>query len=295
MARDDIEMLRPIIDSFGFRLPTVEERRAAFHSVVGDVPAPPGTTATPVEIGGRPAEWLTAADSDDRVVLYLHGGAYTLGGPGTHRDLAGRMAADYGGRVLTLDYRLAPEHPFPAALDDTVAAYTELIESGLSPAAIAIAGDSAGGGLAAAALLALRESGHPLPACGVLLSPWVDLTLTSDTCDSRAEADFFLSPVVLADDAGHYLAGRAPTDPSASPVFADLSDLPPLLIQVGDREILLRDSITFAERAEAAGVDTTLHVFDEMIHVFQTMPPAIIPESGEAMSEISSFLDEHLT
>lgn len=294
MARDDIEMLRPIIESFGFNLPTVQERRAALDAVAGDPPAPEGTTATPVLFGGRPAEWLITPDSDDRVMIYLHGGAYVAGGLNSHRDLAGRLAAAYGGRVLSLDYRLAPEHPFPAAIDDVVAAYSELIDSGVAPGSIAIAGDSAGGGLAAATLISLRDRGLPLPACGALLSPWLDLTLTSVTCDSRAEADFFLSVEALADDARHYLGGRSATDPLASPVFADLSGLPPLLIHVGDREILLDDSVTFAERAEAVGVNATLRVFDEMIHVFQVMPPVLIPESGESLAEISAFLGTHL-
>ncbi len=294
MARDDIDMLRPIIEGFGFGLPTVEERRAALAAVTSDVPAPPGTTATLTDIGGRPAEWLEPSDSDDRVVLYLHGGAYVSGGLDSHRDLAGRIAAAYGGRVLTLDYRLAPEHPFPAALDDAVSAYDELVDSGISPNAIALAGDSAGGGLVTATLVSLRDRGWELPACAVLLSPWADLTLTSDTHESRAETDFFLQRDTLLDSASHYLGDTPATDPLASPVFADLSGLPPLLIHVGDREVLLRDALTLAERATADGVDATLRAFDEMIHVFQTLPPELIPESGIALGEICSFIDHHL-
>ena len=227
------------------------------------------------------------------MLLYLHGGGYCIGSITTHRELAARLAVASQGRVLTLDYRLAPEHPFPAGLDDATAAYRELVGHGLSPAQLAIGGDSAGGGLTLATLVALRDAGDPLPATAVLLSPWTDLTATSGTWATRSEAD----PMVTRDGldlmARSYLDGRSDTDPLASPRYAELSGLPPLLVQVGDAEVLLDDSVNLRNDATAAGVDVTLDVWDEMIHVFQAFPPELVPEAAESVARIGAWLIEH--
>jgi acetyl esterase/lipase len=226
-------------------------------------------------------------------VLYLHGGAYVIGGVHTHRGLTGGVSRSSGARVLSVDYRLAPEHPYPAAVEDAVAAYGFLLEQGIRPEAIAIAGDSAGGGLTVATLLALREAGEPLPAAGVLISPWLDLSLSGETLKTKAAEDPLVTQDLLARTAEAYLAGADPTTPTASPLFADLAGLPPLLVQVGSAETLLDDSRRFAERAVAAGVDVTLEVWDEMIHVWHAFA-GLLPEADQAVGGIGEYLRERL-
>ena len=304
MANAHIELIRELFAA-GIMMPsgTIAEQREAIELTSGALPAPDGVTVTPTTIGGRPAEWLVPSidggdgdgDGDgDGVVLYLHGGGYCIGSINTHRNLAGRLALAYGGHVLNLEYRLAPEHPFPAAIDDVVAAYAELIELGHDPARIAIAGDSAGGGLTVAALLAIRDSALVMPAAGVCLSPWTDLTQTASTWTTRADADPVVTKAGLDMMAAAYLDGGSATDPLASPAFADLTGLPPLLVQVGDAEVLLDDSVGLRDAAEAAGVDMTLDVWPDMIHVFQAFPPEMLPESDAGVARIATFLQGHL-
>jgi acetyl esterase/lipase len=196
--------------------------------------------------------------------------------------------------MCLLDYRLAPEHPFPAAVDDAVAAFRELVAGGVDPAAIALAGDSAGGGLVLATLLALREAGDPLPAVGVCLSPWVDLAQTGDSYERLADVDPMISRDSLKVMADAYLAGADPTTPLASPQYGDLRGLPPLLIEVGERESLLDEGVAVAERARDAGVDVTLRRWPEMIHVFQLFPADLVPEAAESVSGVAAFLTRHL-
>ena len=215
-------------------------------------------------------------------MLYLHGGGYVLGSLDTHAELMGRIAASCRAPVLGVDYRLAPENPFPAAVDDAVASYERLIEQGIKPEAIVLAGDSAGGGLALACMLALKAAGKPLPAGAMLLSPWSDLTATGESINTRAEVDPMISPELLQPMADTYVGKDDAANPLISPLFGDLAGLPPLLIQVGDFEVLLDDSTRLATAAEAAGVSVELEIFDGGFHVFQNQPQ--LPESAQALS-----------
>lgn len=241
-------------------------------------------------IGGVPGEWqMPKVSGGDRVLLYLHGGGYAIGSPATHRDMVGAIADAARARAFLLDYRLGPEHPFPGAVEDAVSAYRGLLDAGTQPDHIVIAGDSAGGGLTVATLVSLKEQGLPLPAAGVCISPWADLTLTSKSMHSKADADPLLRPDALRWMGELYLAGQDPKSPLASPVFADLSGLPPLLIHVGSEEVLLDDATLLNQRAKAAGVDSTLEIWDGMMHVWHLMA-AIIPEGKEAIRGIGEFI-----
>lgn len=259
------------------------------RAIMVDAPAPAGVTCTPVEAGGVSAEWSVAAGAaEDKVILYVHGGGYVMGSAGSHRDMTGRLSKAAGARVLSLNYRMAPEHPFPAAVDDAVAAYKWLLDQGIKPANIAIAGDSAGGGLALATLLAIRDGGHPVPAAGIGISPWVDMEGTGETMTTRAAVDPVVQKEGLLGMAKLYLGDADPKNPLAAPLHANLAGLPPLLIQVGDHETLLDDSNRIAERARKAGVDVTLKVWDEMPHVWHLFAP-ILPEGQQAIDEIGAF------
>jgi monoterpene epsilon-lactone hydrolase len=247
-----------------------------------------------VSVAGVDGEWI-AGDSapHDKASLYFHGGGFRLGSVSSHRELIARMAGASGCRVLAINYRLAPEYRFPAPLEDALAAYGWMLDQGLRPENIAFAGDSAGGNLALTTMLGLRDRGLPLPAAGVLMSPWTDLAATGETYVSRADADPIHQRPMIAAMAKNYLGeGRDPRDPSASPLYADLTGLPPLLIQVGDRETVLADSTMFADKARAAGVDVELQVWDGMIHVFQMF--AELPEAHRAIVSIGEFLKRHL-
>jgi phosphinothricin tripeptide acetyl hydrolase len=226
------------------------------------------------------------------VVLYLHGGGYVIGSPRSHRHLAAAIAGAAAARALLLDYRLAPEHPYPAALEDATAAYRWLLAQGIAPGRVVIAGDSAGGGLTVATLLALREAGVPLPAAGVCISPWVDLTCGGSSYVSKADADPIVQRAGVEQMARAYLGSTAPREPLASPLFADLRGLPPLLIHVGSEEVLLDDSVQLAERARAAGVDTTLEVYERMIHVWHWFLP-MLDEAQTAVEAIGRFARRH--
>ena len=246
-----------------------------------------------VSAGGVDAEWVCAPNAaSDRFVLYLHGGGYVIGSVNTHRDLIARVSRAAQARVLALNYRLAPEHPFPAAVDDTLAGYKWLLAQGAKPSRIAIAGDSAGGGLAAAALVAIREAKLPTPGAGVLLSPWVDLEGLGESMVTRMEVDPVVRKEGLVGMAQAYLQGQDAKTPLAAPLYADLKGLPPLLIQVGDAETLLDDSKRLNDRAKAAGVSTRLEVWPEMIHVWQLFA-SYLPEGQQAIDGIGKFIREH--
>ncbi|MGE0858140.1 MAG: alpha/beta hydrolase [Gammaproteobacteria bacterium] len=240
--------------------------------------------------GGRPAERLRAPEaSAERVLLYLHGGGYVMGSPNTHRSLAGELSRASGATVLLPDYRLAPEAPFPAAVEDAVAAYDWLLAAGHAPASLAIAGDSAGGGLTAATLVALRDRGRPLPRCAVCISPWSDLACSNASYHYRAAADPMIPPADVRFMAGLYLGGADPESPLASPNRADLAGLPPLLIHVGRDEVLLDDALVLDQAARSAGVDSTLEVWDDMIHVWHAFHP-MLPEGREAIARVGAYL-----
>jgi monoterpene epsilon-lactone hydrolase len=248
---------------------------------------------TPVSAGGVDAEWIAAPGAaDDRYVLYLHGGGYVIGSIKTHRDLMARISRAAKAKVLALNYRLAPEHPFPAAVDDAVAGYKWLLSQGAKPSRIVVAGDSAGGGLTAATLVAIKDQKLPTPAAGVLLSPWVDLEGLGDSMKTRAEVDPAVQKDGLVGMAQSYLQGKDAKTPLAAPLYADLKGLPPLLIQVGDAETLLDDSNRLNDRAKAAGIQTKLEVWPEMIHVWQLFA-SFLPEGQQAIEGIGKFVVEH--
>ena len=266
------------------------EMRANMERMTELMALPPDVTTEPTTVGGVPAEWVTTPAVDARrVVLYLHGGAYVIGSINTHRDLAGRISRAAGARVLNIDYRLAPEHPHPAAVEDAAAAYRWLLGTGQDPARLAIAGDSAGGGLTLATLVALRDQKLPLPAAGVCLSPWVDLEGIGESMKTCAHLDPMVQHEHLLRMARLYLGDLDPRTPLAAPLYADLSGLPPLYIQVGAAETLLDDSTRIIERARKAGVEATLEVWDDMIHVFQAFAP-MLPEGQQAIDKIGEYL-----
>ncbi|MHC2336443.1 alpha/beta hydrolase [Bradyrhizobium sp. USDA 4454] len=248
----------------------------------------------PVSAGGVDGEWLEPAGAPrDKTILYFHGGGFRIGSVASHRDLAARIADASGCRLLSINYRLAPEHRFPAALDDALIAYQFLRDQGLRPADIAFAGDSVGGNLVLGTMLAARDRGVPLPAAGALMSPWTDLAATGASYESRAEADPIHQRAMILVLAKNYLGKDGdPRDPLASPLYADLAGLPPLLLQVGDRETVRDDSTELAAKAKAAGVDVELEVWGGMIHVFQMFPE--IPQAGEAIASLANFLRKHL-
>ena len=253
------------------------------------------TTVTPAEAGGVPGEWsIDATAEPQHRMLYLHGGGYVSGSPRTHRNLTARISQAGRVAVLSLDYRRGPETKFPGAVEDATAALAWLRENGprgpSRAASLFIGGDSAGGGLTLATLLNTRDLGGALPDAAVLLSPWTDLTLSGESMETRVDVDPYENRALLGRYASEYLARpQDARDPLASPLLGDLSDLPPLLIQVGDAEVLLDDSTRLAALTKAAGVETTLTVFPEMTHVFQAWAP-ILPEGQEAIEQIGAFL-----
>jgi acetyl esterase/lipase len=273
----------------------IEAMRAGMLAATTAISPPADVEYEPVDANGVPAEWARAPGARaDRAVLYLHGGGYVLGSIATHRGLVAAISRAAGARVLSLDYRLGPEHPHPAAVDDALCAYRFLLANGAAPERVAIAGDSAGGGLSVATLVALRDAGDPLPAAGVCISPWLDLTLSGASMDTKADVDPMVDRAALQLMADAYLAGADPMLPTASPLFADLGGLPPLLVQVGTAETLLDDSRRLADRAKSADVDLVLEEWDEMIHVWHAFA-VLLPEGRQAIDRIGEYLDERLS
>jgi acetyl esterase/lipase len=240
-------------------------------------------------------EWVERENASPtrRLVLYLHGGGYFFCSPRTHRPITYGLAAGADVTLFALDYRLAPEHRFPAALDDAVAAYRTLVSDGFAPERIAIAGDSAGGGLALATLLALRDAGTPLPAAAVLFSPWTDLAATGETLVTNDRSDVMFYGRGIAPAARYYLGDAAPDTPLASPLYGDLQGLPPLLIQASDSEVLLDDSRRLAEKAARAGVPVEVKTWRKTPHAWQLFSP-FLPEARAALSEAGGFIRRHL-
>jgi len=245
-----------------------------------------------VDISGMRAEWAIPQDAGDgRAILYLHGGAYVVGSIASHRTLVSQLAKEAGCRALSLEYRLAPENPFPAAVVDAVKAFKWLVTHGYEAGKIILAGDSAGGGLAVAAMLSLRDAGSPMPAAAVLLSPWTDLEVRGESVQVVGRRDPMLSARALRREARMYLGDEDPRHPLASPIYADLSGLPPMLVQAGTREILLDDARRLAQRAEDGGVDVELDVWEDMFHVWQFFTP-LVPESNAALERLGRFARE---
>lgn len=274
--------------------PDIAELRAAGELVAQMLPAPDGTECNAVDAGGVPGEWVAeAGTASDRVILYLHGGGYCIWSPRPYRNYNARLSAATGARVLAPDYRLGPENPFPAAVDDACATYRWLLAQGVSPEKIAVSGDSAGGGLTLALLLALRDAGDPLPACAVPISPWIDVELTGEVSDDAIAVDL-LRPEQLKLFADNYLAGADPRNPLANALHADLSGLPPMLVMVGEREILLDDAKRFASKATETGLDVTLHIAPGMVHIWQ-MWGGMFPEANEASDLAAAYIKERVS
>ncbi|CAI8016622.1 Acetyl-hydrolase [Geodia barretti] len=270
-----------------------EGGRRSFEQMVDGFTIDVAARYSRVNAGGVTAEWVAAdGASDSMVVLYFHGGGYIIGSPRTHRPMLAHLSRDSGARVLSLDYRLAPEHPFPAPVEDAVASYRWLLSEGYDPSRIALAGDSAGGGLTVAALVQIRYLGLPVPAAGVCVSPWVDMEGLGESMETRAEADPMIVREGLLLSAKTYLGGADPRAPLAAPLYADLRGLPPLLIQVGDAEVLLDDSTRLAGVAREAGVKVQMDVWDDMIHVWPLFAP-ILPEGKQAIAQAGEFIKKH--
>ena len=283
-----LEMIRAVP-----RDPTAEvgRMRAAMEKVSERVAA--DVKCETVSAGGVPAEWIVPPNAaPDRVVLYLHGGGYVMGSINTHRAMIARIARAAQAKALALDYRLAPEHPFPAAVDDATAAYRWLLAQGYKPGRIVIAGDSAGGGLTLAALIALRDAGAAMPAAAVPISAWADLEGTGASVKSRAATDPMVDQATLLRMGPLYAGDRNLKNPLLSPIYADYKGIPPLLLQVGDAEILLDDSNRVADRARAAGVKVELEAWPEMFHVWHVFAK-ILPEGQQAIDRIGAFVLAH--
>ncbi|MEM7020224.1 MAG: alpha/beta hydrolase [Pseudomonadota bacterium] len=257
--------------------------------------APDDVSIQNLTVAGVPAQWIDAPEANpNKVLLYLHGGGYIIGSvESTHKDLVWRLSAAGECRVLGLNYRLAPEGPYPAAVDDAIAAYQWLLVQGYAPESIAIAGDSAGGGLTFGTALRLRDEGIPLPAALVGLSPWTDLAITGESIVSNARAEAMLPPDRVGEVAELYLNGADPRTPHSSPLYGEQEGLPPTLIHVGSREILRDDAIRLAEKIKAAGVPVVLEVWPNMPHVWQVFARHI-PEARQAIAHIGMFLQGHL-
>jgi len=269
---------------------SLSERRDVVDSNASAFPIGPEIEVSPVDANGVAAEWqIPPGTGAASCLLYFHGGGYLFGSPTSHRHLTSKLAASAGMRCLSVDYRLAPEHPFPAAVDDAFAAYRWLLDQGLAARRIAVAGDSAGGGLAVSLMLKAREEALPLPAAAVLLSPWTDLACDRPSYASRAAVDPSITQTGIQDTANAYLAGADVTTPLASPVYANLSGLPPCLVQVGEKEVLLDDSRDLVTSMRRSGTVAELEVWDGMVHVWHSFHP-VLEEGRQALERAGDFL-----
>lgn len=273
---------------------SVDEQRRLLRELVSARPLPAEVTVTEGALNGVPTAEITVDGVDPRhVVLYFHGGVYVIGDAALAADLASQVGRRTDAKVISVDYRLAPEHPYPAAVDDALAAYEALLDDGIAPSDIAFAGESAGGGLAVATLVNARDRGLPLPAAAYVMSPYADLTLAGATMDTRSEADPLLSRKALQARVADYTAGHDAALGLISPVFADLSGLPPLVIQAGSHEVLLDDAVRLARQAATADVEVTLDITPGVPHVFQAYH-AILDEGTAALDRAGQLLSTHL-
>ena len=273
----------------------VSEQRRLLAELLSAQPLPAEVTVTAAELGGVPAAEITVDGIEPRhVVLYFHGGVYVMGDAFLAAGLAAQIARRTRAKVISVGYRLAPEHPYPAAADDALAAYQALLQNGTDPAGIVFAGESAGGGLAIATLVNARDHGLPLPAAAYVMSPYADLTLAGTTMQTKRDADPLLSPDALQARVSDYTAGHDAALPLISPVFADLSGLPPLIIQAGTHEVLLDDAIRLARQAATADVQVSLDITPAVPHVFQAYFP-ILDEATAALDRAGQLLSAHLT
>ncbi len=271
----------------------IDEMRSGYDMLGGMNPQASGAVIEPVNADGVPCEWITTPGVDTgRTVVYVHGGGYVIGSLASHRSMLTHLSAAANARVLAVEYRLAPEHAHPAAVNDAVSAYRWALQNGATPERTVIAGDSAGGGLTIATLVALRDGGDPLPAASVCLSPWVDMEAKGGSMQTKADVDPMVNKVDLLRWAGHYLNGQPPTTPLANPLHADLAGLPPLLIHVGSHEVLLDDATRLAELAQKAGVEVTIDIAEEMIHVWHFFA-GNVPEADASIAEVGAFINKH--
>jgi acetyl esterase/lipase len=273
-------------------IPKLRQDAEKTAKLFGKIPAE--IEVSPVTIDGLPAEWILPSQATkDRVILYFHGGGYVMGSSRSHRPIVTKFVKGSGVGALLFDYRLAPERPFPAALEDSIAAYRWLLAQSISPSHIVFVGDSAGGGLCLATLLALKDQGIPLPAAAVALSPWTDLKNTGESLKTKAKVDQLTWGESWIVFSKYYAGDNDPGNPWISPLYGDLRGLPPVLIYVGENEVLLDDSTRFAEKAKNSGVDITLKVWEGMFHCFPACAP-LFPEAKQAMDEICSFIKTHI-
>jgi len=268
----------------------VGEQRRLLRELTSAQPLPADVTVTSAKLGGVPTAEITVDGVEPRhVVLYFHGGVYVLGDAFSAAGLASQVARRTGAKVFSVDYRLAPEHPYPAAVDDALAAYEALLHDGVAPSDIVFAGESAGGGLAVATLVNARDHGLPLPTAAYLMSPYADLTLAGTSMETKGEADPLLGRELLEPRVADYTAGQGADLPLVSPIFADLSGLPPLIIQAGTHEVLLDDAVRLAQRAATVDVEVTLDITPRVPHVFQAYLP-LLDEATAALDRAGQFL-----
>jgi acetyl esterase/lipase len=296
MASPQFDKILPLIQQRQQQLigaTSVEDVRDGLEAIAAKLIPPEGVQTEAVDSDGVRCEWVSAPGANpEHVICYFHGGSYLAGSLNTHRNHVANLSAVSGARALNVDYRLSPEHPFPAAVDDARIAYQWLLAQGISATNIVIAGDSAGGGLALGALLALRDAGVDLPCAGVCMSPWTDMTKSGESFVTKVADDPYLSPDGLP-AAEWYVGDEDPRHPYASPVFGDFTGLPPLYIVVGGREILLSDSIRVAEKADADGVEVILEIWYQMFHIFPFFAH-VLPEAKQASEKIGMFMRERL-
>ncbi len=278
------------LQPFGWAKGSIAEQRARQEKLAKIFKISKDIKVSQLSANGVPVELIDVVNSRKGIILYLHGGAYAVGSAYVHREFLSRLAKSCQTKVLAINYRLAPENPFPAALEDSITAYKWLVSRGFDPSTIVIAGDSAGGGLAIATLVALRDNGTPLPACAVCISPWVNLSHTGEKPNNNN--DPILNPEILAHFSRDYAGQTDICNPLISPVFADLKELPPLLIHAGTDEILIDQVKQIYENARQAGVEIVLDLWDGMFHVFQIIP--ILPESKRSLEKIASFINKKI-
>jgi acetyl esterase/lipase len=295
MSSEQRAMVDAILRQSAFPVDSdVNAQRLHLKELISAQPLPDEVTVTAAALGGVPTAEVTVAGVEVRhVVLYFHGGVYVIGDAFLAAELASQIGRRTQAKVISVDYRLAPEHPYPAAVDDALAAYEALLQTGIAPSDIVFAGESAGGGLAIATLVNARDHGLPLPAAALVMSPYADLTLAGATLETRREADPLLSRELLRPRVADYTSGQDATLGLISPIFADLSGLPPLIIQAGTHEVLLDDAIRLAQRAAAADVEVTLDVTPGVPHVFQAYH-ALLDEATAALDRAGQLLSTHL-
>lgn len=292
MSRDQLIAIDVALRSVPGGRPSLADQRSGYEQFAAR-PVEQDVTVTDVVLGGVPALRLEPPGATGVALLYLHGGGYVIGSARSGAGLAAALAGRTRAVAYSLDYRLAPEHPFPAALEDGLAAYRALLDAGHDAEQVVVAGDSAGGGLAVALLVAARDEGLPQPAAVAVMSPWVDLTLSGESLHTKEADDAIFDAVDVAGYASRYLGDHDPADPLASPLLADLGGLPPVLVQVGTNEVLLDDATRFAARAAAAHLDVTLEVVARAPHVFQHFSGRL-DEADRALDRAGGFLSTHL-